>query len=53
MNGKMAAGVAATATAAVVAGLFATSGTASAAASLDLNYSCTFPLIDVQPVKVH
>ncbi|SDI79187.1 hypothetical protein SAMN05192558_11245 [Actinokineospora alba] len=35
----------------VGAGLFIGAGT-SAAASLDLNYGCTFPLIDVQPVKI-
>ncbi|WP_436497852.1 DUF6801 domain-containing protein [Actinokineospora sp. HUAS TT18] len=33
--------------------LLVTASGGATAATLDLNYSCTFPLIDVQPVKVH
>ncbi|SDP69360.1 hypothetical protein SAMN05192558_11249 [Actinokineospora alba] len=41
-----------TVTGLVTTSLFVSAGGA-AAAELDLNYGCTFPLIDVQPVKVH
>ncbi|HVK23214.1 MAG TPA: DUF6801 domain-containing protein, partial [Actinokineospora sp.] len=33
--------------------LLVTASGGATAATLDLNYSCTFPLIDLQPVKVH
>ncbi|HVK25818.1 MAG TPA: DUF6801 domain-containing protein [Actinokineospora sp.] len=48
-----AAMVALTTAGAVATAMVLTAGSSAAAAALDLNYSCTFPLIDVQPVKVH